>query len=51
MLKQYIEREDDEQSDQLNDASQVCAISVTDMASEESNDEVIEGLIETLSHE
>ena len=50
MLKQYREREDDEQSDQLNDTSQVCAISVIDMASEESNDEVIEGLIETLSH-
>ena len=47
MLKQYIEREDDEQSDQLNDTSQVCAISVIDMASEESNDEVKEGLIET----
>ena len=38
MLKQYIEREDDEQSDQ-----QVCAIAVIDMASEE-------GLIESLSH-
>ena len=50
MLKQYIEREDNEQSDQLNDTSQVCAISVIDMASEESNDEVIEGLIETLLH-
>ena len=50
MLKQYIEREEDEQSDQLNDTSQVCAISVIVMASEESNDEVIEGLIETLSH-
>ena len=47
MLKQYIEREDDEQSNQLNDTSQVCAISVIDMASEESNDEVKEGLIET----
>ena len=50
MLEQYIEREDDEQSDKLKDTSQVCAISVTDMASEESNDDVIEGLIQTLSH-
>ena len=50
MLKQYIKREDDEQSGQLKDTSQVCAISVIDMASEESNDEVIEGLIKTLSH-
>ena len=50
MLKQYIERENDEQFDQLNDTSQVCAISVIEMASEESNDEVIEELIETLSH-
>ena len=30
--------------------SQDCAISVIDMASKESNDEVVEGLIETLSH-
>ena len=50
MLKQYIEREDDEQSDQLNDTSQACAIPVIDMASEESNGEVLEGLIETLLH-
>ena len=49
MLKQYIEREEDEQSDQMNDTSQVCSISVIDMSSEESNDEVIEGLIETLA--
>ena len=28
----------------------LCAISVIDMASEESNDEVIKGLIEILSH-
>ena len=45
MLKQYIERENDEQSDQLNDTSQVCAISVTDMTSEWSSGQVMNGLI------
>ena len=48
MLKQYLEREDDQEV-QPNDESQVCAVSLVDLTAEEMEDECSDGLIETLS--
>ena len=48
MLKQYVEREDDQEM-QSNDESQVCAVSLVDLTAEEMEDECSDGLIETPS--
>ena len=48
MLKQYVEREDDQEV-QSNDESQVCAVSLVDLTAEEMEDECSDGLIETPS--
>ena len=48
MLKQYVEREDDQEV-QSNDESQVCAVSLVDLNAEEMEDECSDGLIETPS--
>ena len=48
MLKQYVEREDDQEV-QSNDESQVCAVSFVDLTAEEMEDECSDGLIETPS--
>ena len=48
MLKQYLEREDD-QKVQSNDESQVCAVSLVDLTAEDMEDECNNGLIETTS--
>ena len=48
MLKQYLEREDDQEV-QSNDESKICAISLVDLTAEEMEDECSDGLIETPS--
>ena len=48
ILKQYLEREDDQEV-QSNDESQVCAVSLVDLPAEEMEDESSDGLIETPS--
>ena len=48
MLKQYVEREDDQEV-KSNDESQVCAVSLVDLTAEEMEDECSDGLIETPS--
>ena len=48
MLKQYLEREDDQEV-QSNDKSQVCAVSLVDLTAEEMEDECSDGLIKTPS--
>ena len=48
MLKQYLEREDD-QLVQIHDESQVCAVSLVDLTAEEMEDECSDGPIETPS--
>ena len=48
MLKQYVEREDDQEV-QSNDESQVCAVLLVDLTAEEMDDECSDGLIETHS--
>ena len=48
MLKQYVEREDDQEV-QSNDESQVCAVLLIDLTAEEMEDECSDGLIETPS--
>ena len=48
MLKQYVEREDDQEV-QSNDELQVCAVSLVDLTAEEMEDECSDGLIETPS--
>ena len=37
MLKQYVEREEEDQEGQQNDGSQVCAVSLVDLTAEEMN--------------
>ena len=49
MLKQYVERENDDQEVQPNDDSQVCAVSLVDLTAEEKKDECSDELIETPS--
>ena len=46
MLKQYVEREDDQEV-KSNDELQVCAVSLVDLTAEEMEDECSNGLIET----
>ena len=48
MLKQYLEREGNQEV-QSNDESQVCAVSLVDLAAEEMEDEYSVGLIDTPS--
>ena len=48
MLKQYVEREDDQEV-QSNDESQVSAVSLVDLTAEEMEDKCSDGLIETPS--
>ena len=44
MLKQYLEREDDQEV-QSNDESQVCAVSLVDLTAKEMEDKCSDGLI------
>ena len=48
MLKQYLEKEDDQEV-QSNDESQVCAVSLVDLTAEEMEEECSDSLTETTS--
>lgn len=50
ILKQYIERENDDQYQQQNDRSQVCAVSLVELPAEEVKDECSDGIFKTTTH-